>query len=104
MVALTSEQRFNQEQIQHLSSLRFINKIDDHLGIISGIKIYSEDSDLSNYVLLILEIYYDGEKIDMLSFNLRNYDYEEIVKVARNIRSNEFILQEVDNLLAGNIE
>ena len=101
MLAMPTEKLFTQEQIQHLSTLRFISKIGDHLGIISGVKFHPRGD---NLVLLVLEIYYDGEKVDMLSFNLRNYEYEEIVDVVRNIRSNEYILREVDKLLAGDIE
>jgi len=94
----------NQTQIDHLSALCFINKIDDQLNIVSGIKISSNADGISSRTLLVLEIYFLGEKVNEMSFDLHNYDYEDIVNVARNIRSNEFIMQEVDNFLAGDIE
>ncbi|MGD8938839.1 MAG: hypothetical protein PVJ72_05630 [Gammaproteobacteria bacterium] len=93
----------DQTQIDQLSTLCFINRIDSHLKIVSSVKVFTT-VDGTFRILLVLEIFYDEEKIDELSFNLHNYDYEDIVHTARNIRSNEFILQEVDNLLAGNIE
>ena len=55
-------------------------------------------------MILALEMYYDDNKFDTLTFDLHNYSYDEIIDVARDIRSNEFILQEVDNFLAGDIE
>jgi hypothetical protein len=95
---------FNEDQIQHLSSLRFINRIDEHLNIVSGVKISTTTDNIPPHVLLLLDIYYDDEQLEKLSFNLHNFNYEDIVYVARNIRSNEFILQAVDNLLSGDIE
>jgi hypothetical protein len=95
---------FNEDQIQHLSSLRFINRIDEHLNIVSGVKISTTTDNIPPRVLLLLDIYYDDKQLEKISFNLHNFDYEDIVYVARNIRSNEYILQAVDNLLSGDIE
>ncbi|WP_455220763.1 hypothetical protein [Kaarinaea lacus] len=96
--------RLSQEQIQHLSSLRFINRIDNHLNIVSGVRISAATDSIPHHVYLLLDIYYDDEQIEKLSFNLHNFAYEDIVYIARNIRSNEFILHEVDNILSGDIE
>jgi hypothetical protein len=104
MVAVATENILNQEQIQHLSLLRFINKIDEHLNIVSGVRISSSPEADPQRVTLLLDIYYNEEQVDNLSFDLHNFNYEDIVYVARNIRSNEFILHEVDNLLSGGIE
>jgi hypothetical protein len=41
--------------------------------------------------------------VDTLSFDLHNYEYDEIIHLIKNIRGNEFLLQEVDNLLGGDI-
>ena len=101
---MDTEKVFTQAQLDQLSSLCFINRIDDHLRIVSGIKIPANLGRSYNQVLLVLEIFFDEEKIDNMSFNLRNYEFDEIIEVARNIRSNKFILREVDNLLAGYIE
>ena len=94
----------NQAQIDHLSTLCYINKIDSHLNIVSGVRILPSGEPASRRVILLLEIFYDGDKINEVSFNLYNFGYEDIVSVVRNIRSNEFIMQEVDNFLAGEIE
>jgi hypothetical protein len=53
--------------------------------------------------MLLLEIYYNNNKVDTLSFDLHDYKYEEIIHLAKNIRDNDFLLQEVDNFLAGDI-
>ena len=99
-----SAEQLSQAQINHLSTLCFINNIDDHVKIVSGVRISTDANYDPRRVLLILEIFYNSDKIDDLSFNLHDFTYEEIIHVAQNIRSNEFILQEVDNLLAGDIE
>ena len=101
---MTNETMFNQDQIQHLSSLRFINKIDDHLNIVSGVRISTAADHDTHHITLLLDIYYNDKQIDNMSFDLHNFGYEDIVYVAQNIRSNEFILQEVDILLSGDIE
>ena len=54
-------------------------------------------------VMLQLEIYYDNQQTGGLSFDLHNYEYADIIAIAQNIRSNDFILQEVDNFLSGDV-
>lgn len=95
---------FSQEQIDNLASLNFINRIDDHLKIVSGVQILHDQQPGMVRVMLALEIFYDSDKIDDLSFDLHNYEYEEILEIARNISANEFIMYEVDMLLAGEVE
>lgn len=95
---------FSQEQINYLSSLHFINNIDTHLRILSNVRVIEVADNIAPRVVLLLEVLYDNARIDTLSFDLRNYGYEDIIHIAKNIRSNEFILQAVDNLLAGDIE
>lgn len=92
---------FSQEQIDYLSSLLFINKIDDHLRIISSVKVISTTMHTAPLVKLMLEIFYDNHQSGNISFDLRNYEYDDIVSIAQNIRDNDFILQEVDNYLSG---
>ena len=48
-----TEGKFNQEQIQHLSSLRFINKIDGHLNIVSGVRISTVSDTIPQRILLL---------------------------------------------------
>ena len=95
---------FSQAEMEHLTSLRFMNKIDDHLFVVSSIAISELGLDVPQKISLILNVFYDGEPIENLSFDLKNYSYEEIIKIAGNLKQNEFILYEIDNLLAGEIE
>lgn len=95
--------RYSQAQIDYLSSQHFINKIDHHLRIISSIRIVSPAANTAPDVILKIVIYYDNHQSGSLSFNLHNYEYEEILAIAKNIRGNEFILHEVDNLLSGDV-
>ena len=100
MVVMSNEKPYSKEQIDQLSSQHFINRIDDHLRTVSSIKIV-DTADNTTRVILFLEIFYDNHKIDTMSFDLHDHNYEDIVDVARNISTNEFILQEIDNFLSG---
>ena len=100
MVVMSNEKHYSQEQIDQLSSQHFINRIDDHLRTVSSIKIV-ETKDNTTRVILFLEIFYNNDKVDTLSFDLHDHNYEDIIEVARNISTNEFILQEIDNFLSG---
>lgn len=95
-----------QAEINELLSTNFLNKIDDHLTIISEIRVPDKSvwNGKDELVFLHLNVYYDGEKMTTLCFNLMNYDYEDIVNTAKNIKSNEFLLREVDDYLSGDIE
>ena len=94
---------FTREQIDYLSSMHFINRIDDHLRIVSSIDMSSVAEHIPPRILLLLEIFYNNNRVDTLSFDLNNYEYDDIVHLAKNIRDNEFILQEVDIFLAGDV-
>lgn len=94
---------YSQAQIEYLSSQHFINKIDHHLRIISSIKVINHVENAAPQVIMKIDIYYDNHQSGSLSFNLHNYEYEEILSIAKNIRGNEYILHEVDNLLSGDV-
>ena len=96
-----SQSGFSQAQIEYLSSLYYINNIDHHLRIISSVKVISTTMHTAPLVKLMLEIFYDNHQSGNISFDLRNYEYDDIVSIAQNIRDNDFILQEVDNYLSG---
>ena len=94
---------FSAEQVEKLSSLHFINRIDDYMKIVSSIEITHASANYAPRIMLLLDIFYHDDKVDTLSFDLHNFEFNEIVDVAKNIRYNEFILQEVDNFLGGDI-
>lgn len=94
----------SEEQIRYLEGMRFINNIDSHLRIVTHVKLIPAAVPLPERVVLLLDVLYNNEKVDTLSFNLHNYSYDEIVHEARNIKDNDYILQQVDNFLAGDIE
>lgn len=103
MINTSHNTQLSKEQIEYLSSLHFINKIDDHLKTIASIKVVEATASVPARVILILDIYFYDEKVDLLTFDLHNYSYDDIIEVVKDIRSNEFILQEVDNFLAGDL-
>lgn len=104
MTAVANPIVFSQDQIDYLSSLHFINNIDAHLRIVSSISIAETADESTLRITLELEIYYDDQRVDTLSFDLHHYGYDDIVDIVQNIRSNEFLLQEVDNYLSGGME
>lgn len=101
---MTNKNLLTPTQIEHLSSLRYINNIDEHMRIVSSVKVLDEEHQHDNSVLLVLDIFIDDKLIDQLSFNLHNYAYEEIMELAQHIRNNDYILRAVDTALAGDIE
>lgn len=94
---------YSDEQIVHLSSLHHINQIDENLRVVASIDMRQTNTGTAPRVVLALELYFYNKRIDTLSFDLNNYEYKEIIHLAKNIRSNEFLLQEIDNFLAGDI-
>ena len=101
---MTNKNVLTPTQIEHLSSLRYINNIDEHMKIVSSVMVRDDAHQQDNSVLLVLDIFIDDKQIDKMSFNLHNYAYEEIVDLAQHIRDNDYILRAVDTALAGDIE
>ncbi len=101
---MTNKNVLTPTQIEDLSSLRYINTIDEHMRIVSSVKVLDDAHQHNNAVLLVLDIFIDDKHIDTMSFNLHNYAYEEILELARHIRDNDYILRAVDTALAGDIE
>ena len=101
---MTNKNVLTPTQIEQLSSLRYINNIDEHMKIVSSVKVLENAPQYDNSVLLVLDIFIDDKQIDRMSFNLHNYAYEEIVDLGRHIRNNDYILRAVDTALAGDIE
>ncbi len=101
---MTNKNVLTPAQIEHLSSLRYINNIDEHMRIVSSVKALDSAHQNDTLALLVLDIFVDDKQIDKMSFNLHNYGYEEIIHLAQHIRDNDYILRAVDTALAGDIE
>lgn len=96
----------NSEQVEYISSMKFINKIDEHVKVLAeyDVRFLPSAQNVIGKIILILNVFYNGDKITELSFNLQNYNYEELLEVAKDIKSNEFIMYELDQYLSGDIE
>lgn len=94
---------FSEDQVEYLRSLRFINRIDDRLMAVALVRVQECQDTYEPTVNLVLELFYDNERIDCLSFDLHHYNFDSIVELARNIRSSEFVLREIDHALAGDL-
>lgn len=101
---MTEKKLLTPSEIEHLSSLRYFNIIDEHMKIVSSVKVLNTSNQQDNHVLLILDIFIDDKQIDKMSFNLHNYSHEEITQLASHIRDNDYILRAVDTALSGDIE
>lgn len=100
----TNKNLLTPAQIEHLSALRYINSIDDHMRIVASVKVLDGADRQDNTTLLVLDIFIDDKHMDKMSFNLHNYAFEEIVALAQDIRNNDYILRAVDTALAGDNE
>ena len=94
---------FSEEQRDYLSSLHVINRIDTNLKAIASVNLHQQDEAAVPLIQLQLELYFYGKKVDTLSFALHNYDFDDVVHLAKNIKDNEYLLCEIDNFLAGDI-
>ena len=51
--------------------------------------------------ILTIRLHYDGEPAGQLSFTLNGYHQAEAETIARNIRSNDYLMREIDEYLWG---
>lgn len=95
-----------EQQIDYLGSMKYINVIDDRLKVLSEfeIKYLPAAPSVVGRIILILNVFYNGEKVTNLSFDLQNYNYEELVEIAKNVKENGFMMHELDLYLMGDIE
>ncbi len=50
---------------------------------------------------LSVRLFYDGEPAGVTSFDLHGYSREEAEVVAKNIKTNDFLMKEIDDFLWG---
>ena len=95
-----------EEQITYLKSIKYINVIDEKVKVLSefDIKYLPAAPNIVGKVILILNVFYNNDKITELSFDLQNYNYDELIEIGQNIKKNDFIMYELDTHLAGDIE
>lgn len=94
------------EQIKLLGTIKFLNVIDDQVKVLSEyeVKYLPAAPNIVGRIILVLNVFFKGEKYSEISFDLQNYDYDELVEIAKNIKRNEFIMYELDMHLAGSID
>ena len=95
-----------EEQIEYLNSMKFINVIDDNIRVLAEfeVKYLPSAPKVVGRIILVLNVFFRSDKITRLTFDLQNYNYDDLVEIAKNIKSNEFIMYELDTHLAGDIE
>ena len=91
-----------QQQRTDISSLKFLNIIDDHIRVMVEFvyKGLVEDLDGDELIVMLLFVFYQDEPLTKLSFNLRNYEFHELQHIGKNIRNNEFFMDELDMVLS----
>jgi hypothetical protein len=91
-----------EQQRTDISSMKFLNIIDEQIRVMVEYvpKGAVEDPDSVELVVLVLYVFYQDEPLTKLSFNLHDYEFDELQDIGRNIRDNEFIMYELDIALS----
>lgn len=79
---------------------QFINQLDRSLKAVASL--HAQDSS-NEPIQLKVGIYYHNEFVGSLSFFLHKYDDQEAMSLAKNIGSSEFIVDAIDQYLAGDV-
>ncbi|TCK02265.1 hypothetical protein [Marinobacterium mangrovicola] len=82
------------------SALNFINVVDSHLRVVSRLQLATE---AHHTIRLHLSLFYDNQQAGSLSFDLNGFSPAESVALARDIKSNHYILREIDEYLCGDM-
>lgn len=93
-------------EIDQLTSIKFINVIDEQIRVLAEfeVKYLPAAPTVVGRIILVLTVFYKNDKITVLSFDLQNYNYAELIEIAKNIKNNDFIMYELDTYLSGDIE
>ena len=60
----------------------------------------SAEADSESWLMKV-NLFYENEPAGSTSFTLQGYSHDEAVEVARNLKSNQFLMKEIDELLWG---
>lgn len=78
----------------------FINKIDRQLRVMSEVHNGCEDGQYH----LHLTLFYNNDNMGKLDYKFTGYHEEDLIRIAKNIKANEFLMREIDDFLCGEIE
>ena len=95
-----------EQQRNEIGTMKYLNIIDEQIRVMAEYvpkKPAGPASPVEIFVL-ILHVFYKDEPLTRLSFNLQDYEFDELQDIARNIRDNEFIMYELDLALSGHQE
>ncbi|WP_432697576.1 hypothetical protein ACQUQP_04280 [Marinobacterium sp. YM272] len=81
-------------------ALNFINVVDRHLRVVSRLQLATEPH---HSIRLDLSLFYDNHPAGSLSFDLNGFSPAESVALARDIKSNPYLLREIDEYLCGDL-
>lgn len=98
-MANTAE-KIDREPLKGDGALNFINVVDTHLRVVSRLQLATE---AHHTIRLHLSLFYDNHPAGSLSFDLNGFSPAEAVALARDIKSNQYILREIDEYLCGDL-
>lgn len=81
-----------------IEGFSYINQIDRSLKIVASLHTKKEDR-----IELKAAIFYQNEFVASLSFVLHDHTDEEAIDIAKNIKSNDYIIYKIEEYLAGDI-
>lgn len=93
-------EKLDQATLSGDGALTFINVVDTHLRVVSYLQLATETY---HAIRLHLSLFYDNQPAGSLSFDLNGFSPAESVFLARNIKSNHYILREIDQYLCGDL-
>lgn len=98
-MASTAE-KIDRAPLDGKGALNFINMVDAHLRVVSRLQLATEPH---HTIRLHLSLFYDTHPSGALSFDLNGFSPAEGVALARDIKSNQYILREIDEYLCGDL-
>ncbi|WP_317933203.1 hypothetical protein [Halioxenophilus sp. WMMB6] len=85
---------------ESLEGYSFINQIDRNLRVVASLnapKLRGQPVELRT------QIFYQNEFVATLNFFLHEYSIEECIHLAQNIRENDYLVERIDEYLAGDV-
>lgn len=81
-----------------MENLNFITPLD--AGLSASISLHDRELNAGYWVMRV-RLFYDGKEAGKTSFNLHGYSKDEAEDLAKNFKSNPYLMKEVDELLWG---
>lgn len=100
MTTDTSDKKNHPSRQRPWQGFQFINQLDSSLKVVAGLHAEQQNSAT---IQLRLSVYYQNDFVGRLQFLLHQYQDDEAMALAQNIKSNDFIVDAIEQHLAGDV-